>query len=185
MSMKGEKKSSNFWDNLDAMEMSISEVSMTLGMLPSHQAAMIWGGPGIGKTRIVEQLGANINADVRTIVTSTYEPTDIGGVPMPVSDDAGVTRYLRYLVAKWGYDATVESGNEKPMVLFFDDLTTAHEQVQAACYRLFLDREIGDLKLRDNVRIFAAGNRPEDNAATNDMPTPLGNRMLHLYAVRS
>jgi hypothetical protein len=68
------------------------------------------------------------------------------------------------------------------MVLFFDDLPTAHEQVQAACYRLFLDREIGSHKLRDNVRIVAAGNRPDDNAATHDMPTPLGNRMLHIYA---
>jgi MoxR-like ATPase len=167
---------------MQTLEMDMAEIALALSLLPEEQPAMIWGGPGIGKTQIVERLGRNLKADVRTIVTSTYEPTDIGGVPMPVSDE-GVTEYLRYLVAKWGYDAT-EQGNPDggPMILFFDDLPTAHEQVQAACYRLFLDREIGDLKLRDNVRILAAGNRPDDAAATHDMPTPLGNRMLHLYA---
>jgi hypothetical protein len=45
-----------------------------------------------------------------------------------------------------------------------------------------LEGEIGNIRLRDNVQIVAAGNRPEDNAATHDMPTPLGNRMLHIYA---
>lgn len=182
MSMKGEKKSSGFWDSneLENIEMDMGDAKLLLDIAPPDLPIMFWGGPGIGKTRVIESYAEDNNMDCRTIVTSTYEPTDIGGVPMPVEID-GSTKYVEYLVAKWAFDATIESGKTHPMVLFFDDLVTAHEQVQAACYRLFLDREIGSCKLRDNVRILAAGNRPDDNAATNDMPTPLGNRMLHIY----
>ena len=184
MSMQGKaKKSDNFWGGeVENLEMDMAEIQAALPLLRPRQAVMLWGGPGIGKTQVIEGLAGKLNASCRTIVTSTYEPTDLGGCPFPVASKDGATRYLRYLVAKWGYDATTEAEDPRPMVLFFDDLPTAHEQVQAACYRLFLDREIGDLRLRDNVRIMAAGNRPEDNAATHDMPTPLGNRMLHIYA---
>jgi hypothetical protein len=180
--MKESKQKEDFWTKeIELLEMDMADVQNVLEVVRPETAIMVWGGPGIGKTRVIESYAEKNEMDCRTIVTSTYEPTDIGGVPMPVTKD-GATKYVEYLVAKWGYDATVDSGLTHPMVLFFDDLVTAHEQVQAACYRLFLDKEIGSLKLRDNIRIIGAGNRPEDNAATHDMPTPLGNRMLHIYA---
>ncbi len=194
------KKNSNredFWGSpeIELLEMDMKEVSDTLMFLRPSTSVMLWGGPGIGKTRIAEAVAAKrypakVNkagkvvtpaAICNTIITSTYEPTDLGGVPFPVNTKEGATEYLRYLVAQWAYNASVESGNTEPMFLFLDDLATAHEQVQAACYRLMLEREVGDLHLRDNVHLLAAGNRPDDNAATHDMPTPLGNRMLHLY----
>lgn len=181
MSMKNDKKKEDFWSKeIELLEMDMGDALKVLEIVRPSTPLMFWGGPGIGKTRVIESYAEDNGMDCRTIVTSTYEPTDIGGVPMPVTVD-GATKYVEYLVARWGYDATIDSGKTHPMVLFFDDLVTAHEQVQAACYRLFLDREIGSHKLRDNVRIIGAGNRPEDNAATHDMPTPLGNRMLHIY----
>jgi len=186
MAMQGKAKNESFWQKeIESLEMDMAEIQDVLPLLREKQSVMIWGGPGIGKTMVVESLAKVLGGVCRTIVTSTYEPTDIGGVPFPVHTKEGSIQYVRYLVAKWAYEATVESECEGPMILFFDDLSTAHEQVQAACYRLFLDREVGDIKIRDNVRIIAAGNRPEDNAATHNMPTPLGNRMLHIYAKSS
>src|SRR3990167_2046165 len=146
------KKDEGFWSSVVGnVELSIGEIIEVLPLIPTEQAVMIWGGPGLGKTRAPEVVAKNIDANFRVIVTSTYEPTDIGGVPIPITNEDGAIKFVRYLVAKWAYDATVQSSDDKPMILLFDDITTSHEQVQAACYRLFLDREIGDLKLRDNV----------------------------------
>lgn len=188
MAVQNKTKAGNsFWGpggEIESLEIDMAQLEKILLVLPKHIVPMIWGPPGIGKTQTVGAVARKLGAGLRTIVTSTYEPTDIGGVPMPVTVE-GATRYVRYLVAKWAWDATVESGNNAPIILFFDDLATAHEQVQAACYRVFLEKVIGDLELHENVRVYGAGNRPEDNAATHNMPTPLANRMMHLYATYS
>lgn len=176
------EKNEDFWtgSDIEMIEVEASEFEKILKIVRPQTTLMCWGGPGIGKTRIIEDSAKERGIKCRTIVTSTYEPTDIGGIPFPVTEE-GATKYVEYLVAHWAFEASVESGETEPMVLFFDDLPTAHEQVQAACYRLMLEGEIGSVKLRSNVQTIGAGNRPEDNAATHNMPTPLGNRMLHIY----
>jgi hypothetical protein len=71
---------------------------------------------------------------------------------------------------------------DKKMVIFFDDIVTGHEQTQAACFKVFGEHQVGNLKLRDNVYIMAAGNRVEDKSAAFEMPLALCNRMHHWYA---
>lgn len=43
-------------------------------------------------------------------------------------------------------------------LLFLDEITNAPMAVQAASYRLILDREVGQYKLHDKVFIASAGN---------------------------
>lgn len=68
------------------------------------------------------------------------------------------------------------------MLLFFDDLPAAHFQTQSAFFKGVHEGKWGSLHQRDNVMVVGAGNRVEDNAAANDMPTPLANRFRHCYA---
>jgi hypothetical protein len=160
-------------------------------------AIMAWGPPGAGKTmitlaaarKISQTLG--VHCDVFDNSTSCLEPTDVAGVPTPVEVD-GVQRYTSYLPPRWAYLCSEEYEEDMrredpdfvapPAILFFDDIVAAHFQTQTAFFKGVDEGRWGDLRQRDNVLVVACGNRVEDNAGANDMPTPLANRFLHVYA---
>lgn len=163
------------------------------------RAHMIWGPPGAGKTfttyaaardvsRLLEQ-----ECQVFDNATSCLEPTDVAGIPTPVEVD-GTLRYTKYCCPSWAYLCSVEYEEDErirrgdpewtapPALLFFDDIPAAHFQTQTAFFKGVHEGRWGDLQQRDNVMVVAAGNRVEDNAGANDMPTALANRFVHCYA---
>jgi len=158
-------------------------------------ATMVWGAPGIGKTFTIydaaQEVAKLLGLDpiyVKSLMLSTMDPTDIVGVPHRHKE----YDYTQYLPLRWAWDASKEyeahvrlkdkSFKAPPMVLFFDDFPVAHQQVQAACFKLFHEGQAGDLHIRDNVFLIAAGNRPEDNAAAQEMPTAMASRFRHIYS---
>lgn len=158
-------------------------------------ATMVWGPPGIGKTFTIydaaQQVAKRLSLDpiyVKSLMLSTMDPTDIVGVPHRHKE----FDYTQYLPLRWAWDASVEYEQEMqrkdkafkapPMMLFFDDFPVAHQQVQAACFKLFHEGQAGDLHIRPNVFLIAAGNRPEDNAAAQEMPTAMASRFRHIYS---
>lgn len=68
-------------------------------------------------------------------------------------------------------------------LIFFDELTSALPAVQAASYKIILDRMVGQHKLNHNVVIAAAGNTLEDNAIVHEMSTALQSRLIHINMV--
>jgi MoxR-like ATPase len=67
MSMKGEKKAEGFWqEEVSAIEMDMKEVQEALTDIGLGQPVMIWGAPGIGKTRVVEGYAEEHEMDCRT-----------------------------------------------------------------------------------------------------------------------
>jgi hypothetical protein len=64
----------------------------------------------------------------------------------------------------------------------FDDVPAAHFQTQTAFFKGVHEGKWGELNQRDNVMVVACGNRVEDNAGANDMPTALANRFEHAFA---
>lgn len=170
-------------------------------------ATMVWGPPGIGKTFTIYDAAKQVaglvygfhedgpkkgqlkeSIYVKSLMLSTMDPTDIVGVPHRHRE----FDYTQYLPLRWAWDASVEYEKEMqktnksfkapPMMLFFDDFPVAHQQVQAACFKLFHEGQAGDLHIRDNVFLIAAGNRPEDNAAAQEMPTAMASRFRHIYS---
>jgi len=135
----------------------------------------LWGPPGIGKSDIVHQIGAGLDALVIDIRLSLWEPTDIKGIP-----------YFDSNIGKMVWGAPVELPDEaiaakhKHIILFLDEMNSAAPAVQAAAYQLILNRKVGTYKLPDNVMIIAAGNREADKGVTYRMPAPLANRFVHL-----
>jgi hypothetical protein len=135
----------------------------------------LWGPPGIGKSDIVHQIGASLDALVIDIRLSLWEPTDIKGIP-----------YFDSNVSKMVWAPPVElpdaimAAENKRIVLFLDEMNSAAPAVQAAAYQLILNRKVGTYKLPDNVMIVAAGNREADKGVTYRMPAPLANRFVHL-----
>lgn len=170
----------------DFIKVSVTEAVDCITKLDTDTPAMCWGEPGCGKTKTIESRflkmkdGKGRNYKVVHVLAGQSEPADIGGIPFNFED-----KYAKYVVPWWGFYASTHPAVPKeyqgPMVLFFDDIVTAHEQTQAAFYKVVDEKRIGDLQIRDNVRIIAAGNRIDDMSAVTDMPKALCNRFIHFY----
>lgn len=69
-------------------------------------------------------------------------------------------------------------------LILLDELPAAPPAVQAAAYRLILDKEVGQEKLHPKVQMVAAGNRIIDNAIAGKLGTALQSRVVH-YEVKA
>lgn len=167
------------------------------------------GSPGLGKSDVIKQVAKDLNLKVIDFRLSTADPTDLSGMPfiengrsvflpniafpiqgdalpphldeegnpveLPVLDEQGVHKkdehgQLMYTYPK--YDG---------WLLFLDEITNAPMSVQAAAYKIILDREVGLHKLHPAVKICSAGNKIDDGAAvTSEMSTALKSRLAHI-----
>ena len=161
-------------------EMNLNETLRTIKILPHHIPVMLWGSPGIGKTKGLHYTLEPMGYRMIPVLAGCSEPTDLSGIPFNYND-----QYAKYLVPWWMFlcsDAKeVPEDHQGPTVLFLDDIVTAPEQTQAAFFKLVHERRLGQLALRDNVRIIAAGNRVEDKSAASRMPLALANRFFHIH----
>ncbi len=165
----------------EVCEQGVTEILSMVRKLGPEFPTMVWGSPGIGKTEATK--AAFTDHEIVLVLAGCSEPTDISGVPFEYKykDEPVATQILAPI---WAWHASIEAPPERrgPMVIFFDDIVTGHEQTQAACFKVFGEKQVGNLKLRDNVYLIAAGNRVEDKSAAFEMPMALANRMKHYYA---
>ena len=147
------------------------------------QPTMLWGEPGMGKTKTIQYEFERAGYKIVEVLAGQSEPTDIGGCPWPDEKTKGA--FLNYITPYWAFEASdhpmVPEDKRGPQVLFFDDIVTAHTQTQAACYKLIDEGFLGQARIRDNVRFIAAGNRVDDASGVVDMPKALCNRFMHFY----
>ena len=69
---------------------------------------------------------------------------------------------------------------DKPVLLFFDEINTSVPANQVVAYEIALDRKMGGHPLPENTAVVMAGNRIKDRGATYEMPMPLANRLIHI-----
>ncbi len=136
----------------------------------SHTPVMLWGPPGVGKSRIVAQVAQANGVPLIDVRLSQMEPTDLRGIPFRSGDrvDWSVPSLLP--------DAARHGSRG---ILFLDEITTAPPTVTAAAYQLILDRRLGEYTVPQGWAIFAAGNRYGDRGVSYVMPAPLANRFTH------
>lgn len=139
-----------------------------------QRPVFLWGPPGIGKSELVHNIGAELDALVIDLRMALLDPTDLRGIgfynPQTNTMD-------------WAAPVDLPSvelaAQHKHVILFLDEMNSAPPAVQAAAYQLILNRRIGQYHLPDNVCIVAAGNRESDKGVTYRMPAPLANRFVH------
>lgn len=158
---------------------------------------MVHGSPGIGKSAIVHAIAGEFNLKVIDLRLSQCDPTDLLGFPKinEETNKAGYVPMETFPIAgdplpavldadgKQVYEKTAEGQKAKHYngwLLFLDELPTAPPAVQAAAYKLILDRMIGVHHLHKNVAIVGAGNLESDNALVQPMSTALQSRLMHL-----
>lgn len=135
-----------------------------------HTPVMLWGPPGVGKSRIAADVAMAHGAALVDIRLSQMEPTDLRGIPF--RDGARV---------EWSVPSMLPDAQRHGAagILFLDEITSAPPTVTAAAYQLILDRRLGDYRVPAGWAIFSAGNRYGDRGVTYVMPAPLANRFTH------
>ena len=158
------------------MESNIHDLKTLLMKMPSNISTLISGPPGIGKTDTCMQVAEATGRRFKVFLAATMDPTDLVGVPFP-NEATGTTVFLP---PQQLMELTYKAKDQSPMLVCFDDITTADDHVFAALFRLFQHREVANEPIRDNVQLVATGNRVMDRAAAKDLPTALNNRFWHV-----
>lgn len=83
---------------------------------------------------------------------------------------------LHFAVPEWAFNANCE-----PTIIHLEELNRANIHVRNAALQLLNERQIGDLKLNDNVLIMSSGNLGEsDGTEVDEMDLALSNRLVIL-----
>lgn len=138
----------------------------------ANQTVLLIGDPGVGKSAICNMVAAELGMPCYTLLGSTLDPTDVGGLPMRASEGDRVIRTPLDEI----YQCAI-----KPGVLFLDEISAAPGPVQAAMLRLILERVAGSVHLHPETRIVAAANPPEQAPAGFELSSPLMGRMCVVH----
>lgn len=145
------------------------ERTLIAGLVPYVQ-----GSPGVGKSDIFRSLAVKWNLKLIDVRLSQCTPEDLNGLPMREGNRAIFAPFTTFPVEEdeipEGYDG---------WLILLDELSSASKAVQAAAYKLLLDREVGVHKLHDRVKIAAAGNKATDKAVVISQSTALQSRLVH------
>tara|TARA_R100001377_G_C3182413_1_gene107187 strand:- start:315 stop:1337 length:1023 start_codon:yes stop_codon:yes gene_type:complete len=137
---------------------------------------MIWGGPGIGKSDIPQQVAQEAGIPLLDFRANLFDPVDVRGIPHIMKEQETGKHFTRWAVPDV---FPIASRDGETGILFIDELPTAPPATQNAFLQLLLTREIGDYKMPVGWSIIAAGNRLTDAAAVYQMPSPVRNRLAH------
>ena len=155
---------------------------LLIDCVSSNLVPMISGSPGVGKSSVVRQIADEFNLKVIDMRLSQCDPTDLNGFPV-VDSKTDKASYRPMDTFPLETDALPLDSEGKPMggwMLFLDEFNSAPLSVQAAAYKLVLDRAIGQHKLHPQCAIICAGNKSTDGAIVNRMSTAMQSRLIHL-----
>jgi hypothetical protein len=157
-------------------------------VLKKRLVPMLHGSPAIGKSDIIRTIAEKFNLLVIDVRLSTYDPADMNGLPyFNTSGDRNIAEYVPFDVFPIEGDALPvirdKEGNithtYNGWLVFLDELPSAAPSVQAAAFKLILDKMVGQRKLHPKAALAAAGNMEDDGAIVNPLPTPLQSRMIN------
>lgn len=164
------------------------------GLVPFLQSS-----PGLGKSSIMKAIARELNLKLIDHRLSTSAPEDLSGLPR--FDDDGYAYFAPFagifpvvgtklpIKTPVKYD---EHGKVlKPAeyydgwLVFLDEFNSATKLVQAAAYKLILDKQVGQFDLHENCLLACAGNLSTDRALVNPLGTAMQSRVIHIEMVES
>lgn len=150
------------------------------GLVPN-----IMSSPGMGKSSIVKSIAKQFGLYVIDHRLSTSQPEDLSGLPefRTTPDGRRVASFTPFDI--FPSESTPIPEGYDGWLLFFDEFNSGQPEVQAACYKIILDRMVGQTKLHDRVAMACAGNLMTDRAITNNISTAMQSRLVHLQMILS
>ncbi len=145
---------------------------------------VIWGGVGLGKSQLGQQITAQLGYELVDLRTSDKDPTDIGGLPCP-NTDKGELVYLQSTLMERVLKQYDSKGKyipkkRKGCIFMMDEKDRATMEVQNVTLQLDLDRTINGRELDDDVYIIGAGNADSDTGTT-PLSSAAATRLIHFY----
>lgn len=160
------------------------EMTLKAGLVPYLKSS-----PGIGKSALAKKLAKKWNLKLIDHRLSTSAPEDLSGLPQ-LKDGKALFAPFAELFPLEGEELPIkrilEDGTKERYdgwLLFLDELPSAPRSVQAAAYKLILDREVGQHNLHKRVLIVAAGNLATDKAIVNPIGTAMQSRLIHIEMI--
>lgn len=163
--------------------------------LRARLVPLVRSSPAIGKSDLAHQLAAAYNVKVLDFRLGQADITDLNGLPRFTKDGrAEFAPFTDFPLE--GDELPIKTDrNGQPLLeadgitpqryagwlLFFDELTSAPKQLQAASYKIILERKVGQRQLHPLVLLMAAGNLETDQAVVHNMSTALQSRLVHLF----
>lgn len=147
---------------------------MTAGLVPFLQSS-----PAMGKSAMIGSIADEYNLWPIDHRLSTSAPEDLSGLPKFKDDGTATFAAFDTFPTE---DTPIPEGKDG-WLLFLDEFNSATKMVQAAAYKLVLDRMVGQKKLHPRVVIVAAGNLSTDRAIVNLLSTAMQSRLVHLEMV--
>lgn len=138
------------------------------GLVPYVQ-----GSPGNGKSALIKAIADKYDLVLIDIRMTTYDAVELNGYPV---EKDGVVSHNPFDV--FPLENTPIPKGKNGFLILLDELGQADPDVQKACYRLILDRQVGQHNLHHQTWIAGAGNLLTDKAFVNPMSTALQSRMV-------
>lgn len=140
---------------------------------------MLHSDPGIGKSDLIRSIADQFKLKLIDFRASQMDPTDVNGFgTIDRSGDAAIAKYVPFDI--FPLEDTPIPDGYLGFILFFDELNSASKSVEAALYKVLLDRMIGQKKLHPKTVMLCAGNLVTSGAIVNRQGTATQSRMAHL-----
>lgn len=149
--------------------------SLITQCIKARLVPMLTGSPGTGKSDIVRQIAQEYGLKVIDLRLSQCDPTDLMGFPRIDGHRAGYVPMETFPI-----EGDPVPAGFNGWLLFLDEMNSAPLSVQAAAYKLVLDKMTGVHNLHKKVAIVCAGNKETDNAIVNPMSTAMQSRLVHI-----
>jgi hypothetical protein len=154
--------------------------SFTTEALEAGLVPFIQGSPGVGKSSIMRAIADAFNVQLIDIRLSTCAPEDLSGLPEFYTDADGHRRARFVPFEMFPLEFTKLPEGKDGWLIFYDEMNSGTKMVQAASYKVILDRLIGQSPLHERVAQSGAGNLITDRAIVQNMSTAMQSRLVHL-----
>lgn len=145
---------------------------------------MVTSSPGMGKTEIAGEVANEYRLKLIDFRLGQADITDLNGLPefinTPTGRRATFTPFDNFPLEDDPLPAHPDGGTYDGWLLLLDEITSAPKQLQAASYKLLLERMVGNHKLHPKVVMMGAGNLMSDKAVVYSMSTAQQSRLVHL-----
>ena len=145
------------------------------GLVPFIQSS-----PGMGKSAIMRAIARMFNLWLIDHRLSTSAPEDMSGLPEFYDDTLGIRRARFVPFEMFPVAGTMLPKGYDGWMLFLDEANSGTKMVQAASYKLVLDRMVGQMHLHERVAMTMAGNLTTDRAIVNPLSTAMQSRVIHI-----
>lgn len=164
----------------DATQFKVSLMQaeeLVMDVLKPRLVPMLVSDPGLGKSALARQLADKGKLKLIDIRLSQCDPADLNGFPW-MDPATGKASYRPM-------DVFPLQGDPIPdgyvgWLLLLDELNSASKSVEAASYKILLDRMVGMHKLHERCLVMGAGNLKTSKAIVNDSGTAQQSRIIWL-----